>query len=182
MIRFNLLKLLKKLEAKEGRRYPLKEVAEKSGCDKNALSRIVNQPNIIPSANIIDKLVQFFFFELTRDSDNPHLDKNRMMSVVKDFVCVYPDNEEFRAMIPASLRDNPNLSLSDIWDVYTQAYRPVRVSKPKEAEIKSSLKAKFLEAESSKQEGSEIELTFTQEEFDLLRSKLHQNMGGTLKN
>jgi hypothetical protein len=67
MIRFNLLKLLEKLEVKEGRRVPLKEVAEKSGCDKNALSRMVNHPEVIPSATVIDKLVQYFFFELTRD-------------------------------------------------------------------------------------------------------------------
>ena len=62
MIRFNLPKLLEKLEAKEGKKITLKELSERSGCDRNVLSRIQSRPDIIPSASVIDKLVQFFFF------------------------------------------------------------------------------------------------------------------------
>jgi hypothetical protein len=179
MIRFNLLKLLDKLEAKEGRRVPLKEVAEKSGCDKNALSRMVNHPEVIPSATVIDKLVQYFFFELTRDEEKPHLDRNRIRSVIKDLVWVYPDDEAFWADIPAGLRENPNVSLTDIWALYTKFKTPPREKSPKDTELGNSLKAKLLEAEKTKQEGEEIELSLTPDEFALLRANLYENMGGT---
>ena len=178
MIRFNLLKLLEKLEAKSGRRITLKEVSENSGCDKNALSRMANHPEIVPSANVIDKLVQYFFFELTRDETKPHLDRNRIRSVIKDLVWVYPDNEEFWSDIPQGLRDNPNIPLSDIWALYTKFKTPQTEKTPKQSDIRNSLKAKILEAEQARQEGLEIDLSLTPEEFDLLRESLPKNLGG----
>jgi transcriptional regulator with XRE-family HTH domain len=181
MIRFNLLKLLEKLEAKEGRRITLKEVSEKSGCDKNALSRLANHPEIVPSANVIDKLAQYFFFELTRDEGKPHLDRNRIKSVIKDLVWVYPDSEEFWAEIPQGFRDNPNVPLSDIWALYTKFKTPIREKSPKDSELRSSLKTKLLEAEKIRQEGGDIELSLTPEELDLLRANLLPSMGGTAK-
>ena len=181
MIRFNLSKLLDKLETAKGRRYTLKEVSERSGCDKNALSRMANHPDIVPSAKVIDELVQFFFFELTRDEAKPHLDRNRIRSVMKDFVAVFPDKDEFWSAIPPEIRNNPTVALDDIWSIYTRAHTPVREKPVKETEVRNNLKAKILEADKSRVEGAEIELSLTSEEFDLLRSKLSQNMGGTLK-
>lgn len=182
MIRFNLLILLEKLERKLGRKVTLKEVAEKSGCDKNALSRLVNQPQIIPSANVIDKLAQYFFYELTRDDDKPHLDRNRMRSVIKDFVSVFPDDEKFWESIPASIRNRSQVQLSEIWDIYTSSHRPVQLASPKLTDLKSSIKAKLTEAEEVRQAGGDIELVLTPEEFDLLRQQLPKNMGGTKEN
>ena len=182
MIRFNILILLEKLERKQGRKITLKEVAEKSGCDKNALSRLVNQPQIIPSATVIDKLAQYFFFELTRDDEKPHLDRNRMRSVVKDFVSVFPDDEKFWEGIPASIRSRSQVQLSEIWDIYTGNHRPPRDQSPKLTELRNTLRAKFAEAEEVRQAGGDIELSFTAEEFDLLRQQLPKNMGGTKEN
>jgi transcriptional regulator with XRE-family HTH domain len=182
MIRFNLLTLLEKLGAKEGRKITLKEVSEKSGCDKNALSRIVNQPQIIPSANVIDKLAQFFFFELTRDEGRPHLDRNRMKSVIKDFISVYPDKEEFWVGIPESIRNRPEVELAQIWDMYTIAHRPQREKSPKVVELTNSIKTKLLEAERIRQAGGDIEISLTPEELDLLRDQLPVKMGGVKKN
>jgi transcriptional regulator with XRE-family HTH domain len=180
MIRFNLSKLLEKLETAKGRRYTLKEVSERSGCDKNALSRIANHPDIIPSAKVIDQLVQFFFFELTRDEKRPHLDRNRMRSVIKDFVSVFPDpdNDEFWSYIEPEIRNNPAVTLDEIWSMYTRKRAPDRAKPVKETEIKSIIKAKILEAEATRQEDSDIELSLTSEEFDLLRKNLPPNMGG----
>lgn len=179
MIRFNILKLLDNLEAKRGKKYTLKEVSEKSGCDKNALSRMVNHPEVIPSAKVIDQLVQFFFFELTRDEEKPHLDKNRIKKVINNFITVYPDQDEFWSILPPEIRNNPDaMPLDAIWSVYTRLHTPVREKPAKETEIRAALKAKILEAEQSKQEGSEIELSLSHEEFELLRKNLPQNMGG----
>lgn len=181
MIRFNLLTLLDKLSKKRGRKVTLKEVAEGSRCDKNALSRIVNQPKIIPSANVIDKLAQYFFFELSRDAEKPHLDRNRMKSVIKDFISVYPDQPEFWQSIPESIRNRPEVELAQIWDMYTITHRPVREASPELDEIKSRIRAKLLEAERLRQAGDDIELTLTPEELDVLREKLPINMGGVSK-
>ena len=178
MIRFNLAKLLDKLEAKEGKKITLKELSGRSGCDRNVLSRIQSRPDIIPSASVIDKLVQFFFFEISRDPKRPYLDRNRMRSVIKDFVSVFPDNDEFWVSIPPSFKDNPTISVAELWTLYTRFTTPMRVESPKLSEVKSSLKAKILEAEESRQAGLDIELTLTPEEFDLLRESIPQNMGG----
>lgn len=181
MIRFNLAKLLEKLEAKEGRKVTLKELSERSGCDRNVLSRIQSKPEVIPSASVIDKLVQFFFFEIARDPQKPHLDRNRIRSVIKDFVSVFPDDDAFWKGIPASFRDNPKLTISELWQLYTNQNTPQKVDNPKVTEIRSSLKAKLLEAETNRKEGLDIELMLTAEEFDLLREKLPVEMGGKRK-
>lgn len=178
MIRFNLPKLLEKLEAKEGKKITLKELSERSGCDRNVLSRIQSRPDIIPSASVIDKLVQFFFFEISRDSEKPHLDRNRIRSVIKDFVSVFPDDDEFWKGIPASFRDNPTISITELWQLYTNQFASEKVESPKVAEVRSNLKAKILDAEANRQEGFDIELTLTPDEFDLLRSSIPQNIGG----
>jgi transcriptional regulator with XRE-family HTH domain len=182
MIRFNLSKLLEKLEAKEGHRITLKELSERSGCDRNVLSRMLNRPDIVPSAGAIDKLVQFFFFEITRDDEKPHLDRNRIKSVIKDFVLVFPDNDEFWAGIPSELRDNPSVSLDTIWQLYTKDQNSKRVKPDQKLEVRNSLKAKLLEAESIKLQGGDIELSLSAEELDLLRDQLPKNMGGTKEN
>lgn len=174
------MKLLENLGAEKGRKYTLKEVSEKSGCDKNALSRMVNHPDIVPSANVIDKLVQFFFFELTRDEAKPHLDKNRIKKVITNFITVYPDNEEFWSILPPEIRNNPDsMPLDAIWSIYARLRTPQK-EKPavKQTEIRNSLKAKIQEAEKNRQEGVEIELLLSPEEFDLLRETLPQNLGG----
>ena len=181
MIRFNLLTLLDKLSKKRERKVTLKEVAEGSGCDKNALSRIVNQPQIIPSANVIDKLSQFFFFELAREVEKPHLDRNRMKSVIKDFISVYPDRPEFWEGIPESIRNRPEVELAQIWDMYTITHRPLRQVSTELLEIKSSIRGKLLEAERLRQSGADIELSLTPEELDVIREKLPVNMGGVSK-
>jgi transcriptional regulator with XRE-family HTH domain len=181
MIRFNLAKLLEKLEAKEGRKVTLKELSERSGCDRNVLSRIQSKPDVIPSASVIDKLVQFFFYEIARDPQRPHLDRNRIRSVIKDFVSVFPDDEAFWKGIPASFRDNPKLTIGELWQLYTNQNTPQKVESPKLTEIKSSLKAKIVEAETTRKEGLDIELTLTSEEFDLLRDTLYPNMGSKRK-
>ena len=180
MIRFNILKLLEELKVQKGRKYTLKEVSEGSGCDKNALSRMVNHPDILPSAKVIDQLVQYFFFELTRDEDRPHLDKNRIRKVITNFITVYPDKEEFWSILPPEIRNNQDsIPLDAIWSFYTRLKAPQK-EKPSEKlkEVRNSLKAKILEAEEGKQEGVEIELTLTHEEFEALRDNLPQNMGG----
>jgi transcriptional regulator with XRE-family HTH domain len=181
MIRLNLPKLLEKLEAKEGRKITLKELSERSGCDRNVLSRIQSKPEVIPSASVIDKLVQFFFFELKRDPSKPHLDRNRIRSVIQDFVSVFPDDEEFWKGIPASFRDNATMTITELWQLYTNNNAPPKVDNPKLTETKGSLKAKILEAEADRKEGLDIELTLTAEEFDLLRNTLTVDMGGKPK-
>ncbi len=167
MIRFNLLDLLAKLKETRGQKYTLKQVSELSGCDKNALSRIVNHPEIIPSANVIDKLVQFFFFQLTRDEQKPHLDKSRMKKAIYDFITVYPDRdkEEFWSVVPSDIRDKATIDY--LWSFYCSAH-PIQREKPKPNEVKKSLKKKLEEAEKTKQEGAEIELSLTPDEFDLI--------------
>jgi hypothetical protein len=178
MIRFNLGKFIEKLEAKEGKRITLKQLSERSGCDRNVLSRILSRPDIIPSANVIDKLVQFFFREIARDSSKPHLDRSRMGALIREFVSVFPDDAEYWRGIPRSFGENPTVSLSDLWLLYTEFSVGERTNPPKLTEVRSSLKAKLLDADQNRQAGLDIDVSLSPEELDLLREQLPQNMGG----
>jgi hypothetical protein len=174
MIRFNVLKLMGNLEEVRGQKCTLKEVAAKSGCDKNALSRMVNHPEIIPSANVIDRLVQFFFFELMRDSEKPNLDRNRMKKAITEFISVYPDNEEYWSILPPEIRDNrDSMPLDAIWAVYARLHKVTREkTKLNLAEVQQAFKNKVLEADKAREEGAEVQLTLSAEEFELLLKKL----------
>ena len=120
MIRFNLLKLLDAVEERSGRKVTLKEVSAKSGCDKNALSRMVNHPEVTPSAGIIDKLVQYLFHERVTGLDNPHLERTEMSRVLSDFIVVYTDREDYWAVLPEEIREDPDsTSLDAIWGFYS---------------------------------------------------------------
>jgi transcriptional regulator with XRE-family HTH domain len=118
MIRFDLAKMTQRLEQKEKRKITLKEISEKSGCDKNALSRLVNHPDVIPSANLIDRLVQFFFNQLK--TNDRKQDAELMGEIVKSFVCVFPDDEQYWEPIPNGIRNNLHVSLSDVWEIYSR--------------------------------------------------------------
>lgn len=120
MIRFNLTSMVRLLEMKEHRRITLKEIAERSGCDKNALSRLRSSPHIIPSANVIDKLVQFFFNELKGDDASKH--QKIMKSIIQNFVCVFPDDQRYWNPIPKGIQENPSVSLDDLWEIYTTTH------------------------------------------------------------
>ena len=121
MIRFNILNLLKKIEGKRGKRVTLKEVSEKSGCDKNALSRMVNHPEIVPSANVIDKLAQYFFHELLEVNESNLTEQELMKEIIKELITIYPDDEKYWKEIPETFRENLNTtSLDAIWDLRSQ--------------------------------------------------------------
>jgi len=91
MIRIEVERLKKRLEIQEGKKITMKELSQRSGCDKNALSRLYNKPHITPSANVIDKLAQFFFNALENKTLNadPHA---HMKMILLDMVQVFPDS------------------------------------------------------------------------------------------
>lgn len=110
MIRIEIERLRKRLEIQEGRKITNKELSQRSGLDKNALSRLCNHPNIIPSASAIDKLAQFFFNALENKTpdEEPH---EHMKMILLDMVQVFPDSitndriEQFKQFktMPASV-------------------------------------------------------------------------------
>ena len=110
MIRIEIERLRKRLEIQENRKITNKELAERSGCDKNALSRLCNQPQIIPSANVIDKLAQFFFNALENKTPD-ECPREHMNMIICDLVQVFPESmrndkvDEFKQFksVPASL-------------------------------------------------------------------------------
>ena len=118
MIRINLKPLLFLYEHKIGRKLTLKELSDLSGADRNVLSRITNNPGIIPSASVIDKLAQFFFRELRLDDPTTH--RGFMSNIISLLVTVYPDDNEFWQDIPQSLQANKFVSVSDFWDIYNK--------------------------------------------------------------
>jgi transcriptional regulator with XRE-family HTH domain len=116
MIRFNLGYVLKLLEAREGRRITLKELSERSGCDRNVLSRMRSVPDVIPSATVIDKMVQFLFNELKDDDQTKH--EALIKEIIHNFVSIFPDDQKYWKQIPKGIQDNPSVSLDDVWDIY----------------------------------------------------------------
>lgn len=110
MIRIEIERLRKQLEIQEGRKITNKVLSQRSGCDRNILSRIAAQPQIVPSAAVIDKLAQFFFNALENKTHNqcPH---EHMRMILADMVQVFPDSitndriEQFKQFktVPASV-------------------------------------------------------------------------------
>lgn len=110
MIRIEIERLRNQLEIQEGRKITNKEIAAISGLDKNALSRLCNHPNVIPSAAVIDKLAQFFFNALENKAPG-ECPQTHMKTILADMVQVFPDSitndrikqfKEFKT-VPASL-------------------------------------------------------------------------------
>ena len=95
MIRFNLRKLLGELESKSGRKITLREVCAQSGCDKNALSRLLNHPDVAPSARVIDDLVQYFF-KAFKTIEPRKRDDVMMRDIIGKFISVYPNDFDIR--------------------------------------------------------------------------------------
>lgn len=120
MLRINLKPLLFLVEKKRGHKLTLKELSVLSGADRNVLSRITSSPNIIPSANVIDKLAQFFFRELCEDDPITHA--SFMSRIIGLLVNVYPDDSEFWKDIPNNLRENKFVSVNEFWDLYTKMH------------------------------------------------------------
>lgn len=164
MIRFNLRKLLDSIEEKRGEKVTLKEVSASSGCDKNALSRMINHPEVMPSASIIDKLVQYLFHERVRGLENPHLERIEMSRVISDFIVVYPDREDYWSVLPEELRDNPeSTSLDAIWGFYSGLKGGA--SLPAHEQLDSRLREKLQRA---RKQSGEITVKFSGEELSLL--------------
>jgi hypothetical protein len=43
-----------------------------------------------------------------------------MSEIVKSFVCVFPDDEQYWEPIPNGIRNNLHVSLSDVWEIYSR--------------------------------------------------------------
>jgi hypothetical protein len=106
----------------EGKRITLKEISEQSGCDKNALSRLVNHPEIFPSTQVIDRLLQFFFDRL-KPFSRGRPEAELMKELTAEFISVYPDSTEYWKYIPKHIQENPNTSnVETLWSFYEYAY------------------------------------------------------------
>lgn len=178
MIRFNLRKLLSKLEKELGRKVLLKEVTERSGCDKNALSRMVNHPEIVPSAAVVDKLVQYFFFELKEKYDELYPSRKGnpkwiMDIIIRDFIGVYPDAREYWNSLPQDIQDNPDsVSLDAIWSIYASLNSP-NSSSTANVDIKPSSILDAIEPVQIEEDGKyTVKLTLPKPQFEFLRSKI----------
>jgi hypothetical protein len=174
MIRINLEKLLDKLSKHEDRRIALKEVAEESGCDRNAISRIINHPDVIPSAAVIDKLAQYFFKKFKPyQSGRSHaigMDRFLMQRVMQDFITVYPDDQEYWTVLPQEIKDNPNkFPLDAIWSMYNQLTSSTREGAEymqKEESIRSKLAAALKEKLTKTKISDKVTLTLSKEEAE----------------
>lgn len=119
MLRFNLRKLLAELEMKTGRRITLKEVCESSGCDKSVLSRILNQPDKMPSAKVIDDLV-LYFYNAFRKFDQRKRDDELIKEIIGKFISVYPMDFDLRELnaTEEEIEDFNNMPIEEQWQLY----------------------------------------------------------------
>jgi len=128
MIRFNIRKLLNKLEQYEDRKILLKEVAEKSGCDNGALSRLIHQPQMYPSSKIVDQLIQYFFHEFKKHNEETR-EEVLIKEVIQDFVSVYPDSEDYWKFIDEEVKESVNnVPLETLWSMYRNFKSPSRTA------------------------------------------------------
>lgn len=113
MIRIEIERLKHQLEIQENKKITLKELSQRSGCDRNVLSRLYSRPNVIPSAAVIDKLAQFFFNALENKTpgENPH---EHMKMIMLDMVQVFPDSINNSKI--AQFKQYKTIPVSVLWD------------------------------------------------------------------
>ncbi|MBL7661888.1 hypothetical protein JNK13_03950 [bacterium] len=177
MIRLNLLKLIQILEKDSGRKISLKEVADESKCDRNALSRLVNHPDVVPTAGIIDKLVQYFFLarkavlEETAPKKGRINEKWLMDSILRSFISVYPDTKEYWDVLPDEIQLNPNeTSIETLWSIYERLKQPPVESESRNPEFKNKADSIItkLEAARDNVRGGTVQLDLSIEECNLI--------------
>ena len=171
--------MLDKLELLSGEKILMKEVSERSGCERNALSRINQHPDIIPSGATIDKLIQFFFlsFKEVYESQNGSTwmkgwrERRLMESVVKDFISIYPDRQDYWDILPHEFKEVPAaVSLDTVWSIYERlnsAHPRERFKDPTVGDAVHQL-AEKLTAAKGFATPSGVRLDLSEEEFNLL--------------
>jgi hypothetical protein len=177
MIRLNLLKLMQILEKDSGRKISLKEVADESKCDRNALSRLINHPDVVPTAGIIDKLVQYFFLarkavlEETAPKKGRINEKWLMDSVLRSFISVYPDSQEYWDILPDEVQLNPNeTSIETLWSIYERLKKPPTESDFPSNEFKNKANRIIAKLETAREQvsGDTVRLELSVDECNLI--------------
>lgn len=112
-------KLLGELEHLTGRRITLREVCAQSGCDKNALSRMLNHPDVVPSAKVIDELVQYFFRSF-KVLDPRKREDLLMREIISKFIAVYPSDFSLSELAPSQEEEEAfrNMGVEAKWQYY----------------------------------------------------------------
>ncbi len=177
MIRLNLLKLMQILEKDCGRKISLKEVADESKCDRNALSRLINHPDVVPTAGIIDKLVQYFFLARKEVLEKNSPKKGRinekwlMDSILRSFISVYPDSKEYWDILPDEIQLNPNeTSIETLWSIYERLKQPSVEPEAPNNEFKNKADSIIAKLEAAREHvtGGAVKLELSVEECNLI--------------
>jgi transcriptional regulator with XRE-family HTH domain len=114
MIRFNFKIFQDRISEKYGRHITLLELAQKSGCDRNVLSRLISKPHVVPSARIIDTLVQYFYSEFSNEYSGTLQEK--ILKISNEFMNIIPDN--CLDIIPKNFTDNKTLTIPELFELY----------------------------------------------------------------
>ena len=195
MIRLNLRKLQEQLNRLAGRKVLLKEISERSGVEKNALSRLNQHPEIVPSSGVIDKLAQYFFLEFKAISEQKRgskwvrgwRERRLMESVIDDLISVYPDNDQndeakkvYWSVLPDEFQEPAaSVSLDTLWSMYERlasAHPNERFKDPLRSKTMSDLAVKVRSAKNNLTEKG-VQLSLSEDEFNLLYDHLPDLVG-----
>ena len=120
MIRYDIQQMLEKLEGATGENLNLMQLSEEAGVNRNAISRMINQPWIYPSTKHVNDLIQFFYERMRTGREGIAQQKRLMNSIVRDFITVYPDNMEYWSFLPA-LSAKPKSDIDTVEDYLEEA-------------------------------------------------------------
>lgn len=190
MIRLNLRKLQDKLNFLAERKVLLKEISERSGVEKNALSRLNQHPEIVPSSGVIDKLAQYFFLEFKAILEQKKgskwvrgwRERRLMEEVIDDLISVYPDNDEkheakkeYWSVLPDEFQQPAaSVSLDTLWSMYerlTSAQANERFKDPLSSKTMGDLAMKVRSAKNNLT-AKGVQLSLSEDELNLLNDHL----------
>lgn len=153
MLRVSLERLIKRVDAKRQaeakadgsekfKRLTIGEISDGSGVHRNIVSRILNNPEEPVSTLHIDRIIQFFFYELRKFDKMPWedprvIERERIQQLVALCIDIFPEHEEHGEFIKSlvseetkesnaesDVEEEVDLNVPILWQLYLKNVRP----------------------------------------------------------
>ena len=104
---------MERYERDTGRKVTVVQLAENTGISRKVLHRITLRPSENVSTTHIDKLLEFFFVELSKVPNRTKSDRQLMESLITELVEVFPERGVFAGVV-ARVSDHLEIEATEV--------------------------------------------------------------------
>lgn len=118
MLRVSLNRMVGVLESKAGKKLTIAGISQKTGIHRNILSRIINHPEDNSSLRHIEKLMEFFFYELQPITNLS--DENLSSFIVANLLEFFPEQAEHKDFINSlqKIGNSIDVPVAMLWEFF----------------------------------------------------------------